>query len=152
MWSMETHHRHIAFIQPIQITHRTAHVHLEVKITGVIHVICHAQLEAAYRSRSICICRRIWISVNALNHHRNERAISRVVPKLGNRIACIIQNDVIVIGDGRRSQCDVATCSFTKHGDFVTRNSPRVAVFSNGLAEETNRCAAILNSTVRRLD
>ena len=87
MGSMETNHRHIAFIQPIQITHRTAHVHLEVKITGVIHVIRHAQLEAATRCWSIRVSRRVWVSMNAFNHHWNERAISRVVPKLGNRIA-----------------------------------------------------------------
>ena len=45
MWTMETHHRHIAFVQPVQVTHCSSHVHLKVEITGVAYVVGHAQLE-----------------------------------------------------------------------------------------------------------
>ena len=153
MRALETDHRHITFIQPIQISHSTTQVHLEIEIGAVPYVVGHAHLEPSLSGRCIGVSCGVHVTVNALNHHRNETSIAWIIPELRNgRNPIVFVDDVFKAGDSSRSQGDVTTRSLTKHGDFIRSNSIGIAVLSNRLTEVTNCRPAVLNTTVGRLN
>ena len=71
MRTMEAYHRHISFVQPIQITQGSTRVHLEAHIRTVSNMIRCTQLKTTNRSWSIRISCCIRIPVNALDNHRD---------------------------------------------------------------------------------
>ncbi len=92
------------------------------------------------------------IAVHRLDHHRDGRTISWIIPEDFNGVSFVVQNDVIVIRNRCRSQCDVASCAIAKHGDFIRINAERVVHFRCVHAKESGCRAGILNATVRGVD
>ena len=70
MRSVETHHWHVAFVQPIQITQGSAQVELKVEVRWdrisavVVDVVGHAELERTCLSRGIPVVGCIGVSVH----------------------------------------------------------------------------------------
>ena len=95
----------------------------------------------------------LWVAIHLLNHHRNVVGRTRRTrPKLGNRRAIVIQDDVVVIRDGGCCVAHVAASSFSEVTNLVWVNAVRVAHGRFRHAEVTNRSARILNATVSRID
>ena len=115
-------------------------------------MVGHTELESTRRSRRIGVRGGIGVSVDSLDHHGNGCTITWIVVELLNGCSCVGENDVVVVGNTGRSQRDVASCSLTKHGDLGTGHPVWVAVLGHRLPEEANRCAAVLNPAVSRLD
>ena len=150
--SLEAHHRQVALVQPVQVTHGTSEVHLEVELGAVAHVVRHAELEATGGSRGVSVGHSFRVTVDGFDHHRNGGAVARIVEELGDRRSHVIKNDVVVAGDAGRGKGDVATRALSDHANLAGVNPVRVIVFGDGLAEETHRSAAVLNTAVGGLD
>ena len=90
MRTLEAYHRHISFVQPIQITQGSTRIHLKAHIRTVSNMVRRTQLKTTRRGGGVRISRCVRITVNAFNDHRDVRSISWVVPELGDRAARII--------------------------------------------------------------
>ena len=150
--TLEAHRRDISLVEPVQVTEGTAHVHVEVEVGAVAHVVGDAELEATGRSRSIRIGRGIGIPVDGLNHHRDGRTVTRIVEELGDGRTHVVEDDVVVAGDAGGGEGDVTTGSLTEHGNLVGGHAVRVAVLGNGLPEVTDGRAAVLHTAIGGLD
>ena len=115
-------------------------------------MVGHTKLEPTRCSGCIGIGCCIGVTVDALDHHWNGRTVAWIVVELFNGRSRVIKDDVRIAGNACRSQGDVSTGAFTQHGNLGVINAISIVGFGDVLAEETNRCAAVLHTAVCRLN
>ena len=152
MRTLDTDHRDVSLVEPVEVPHGASEVDLEVEAGVVANVVCHTELETTRRGRSIRIRGGIRVTVDGLDHHRDGRAIARIVEELRDGHAHVVEDDVVVVGDAGGSEGDVSTRSFSDETDLGGVDSVWITVFGHGLPEEADGRAAVLNSAVGGLD
>ena len=146
---METDHRHIACVEPLGGTHGAACVHLKVEFRAVFGVVSDTEL-GAVRSKAVLLGLRI--TVDGFDDHRDVGTVTGIVPEALDGFSSVIQNDIVVVLQSRRSQRNVSAGAVAKHGDFVGINAKGVVHFGGVHAEVANGGTRVLHATVGCVD
>ena len=119
-------------------------------------MVCNAQLHrlrAKYARWRVAVGGGFRVAVHRLNHHGDVVLRTRgSSPELGDGQSAVVEDDVVVVADGRSCVAHVTTGAFTEVSNFGRIDAVRVATFCFRLAEEANRCARVLNTAVGRVD
>ena len=155
-WRLEADHGRVAGVQPVEVTQGTAQVHLESHVRAVAHVVGDAQLHwlwTKHTRRRVSVGDGFRVAVHRLNHHRNVvLRTRRSSPELGDGQTVVVEDDVVVVADGRSRVAHVTASAFAEVADFGGVDAVRIAALSLRLPEEADRCARVLNTAVRRVD